>query len=134
MAVYEKPIVILNEDLAEGVYAASGSVCYFVNADIVQTPELGNDTYCIQLNASHNAMHHSGRQIIKISFNQAVTYETSGAIEVVGSGSNVLFLTYDYHANNVENMGLGHLYVKSGASLVITNVSCTYCNEDCGIH
>ena len=42
--VYEKPIVVVNEDLAEGVYTASGD-CYNVSAVIVQTPELGNETY-----------------------------------------------------------------------------------------
>lgn len=131
--VYEKPIVVVNEDLAEGVYAASGD-CYSVSAVIVQTPELGNDTYCIQMDATHNASHHSGQQIMKIVFNQPVEHIKSGAVFVSGSGSNTLVLTYDYHANNSEFMGLGHLYVKSADALGIINANCTHCNEDCSIH
>lgn len=134
MEKYQKPVAITIDDTAEGVYAASGSGCYNVNAEIVQTPMLGNETYCIQLNAVHNASHHSGKQVIKISFNQVVTYEHSGAVNVTGSGTNTLFLTYNYHSNNIENIGLGHLYIKGNAGLAITSAECVECNEDCGVH
>lgn len=134
MKNYEKPLVVINEDVAEGIYMASGSNCYTVTARIVQAPELGQDSYCIQMDATHFANHHSGQQIVKINFNQPVTYVTSSAVSVKGDGSSELFLEYAYHANFTESMGLGHLYVKSDMNLTILGITCTYCNEDCGIH
>lgn len=131
--VYEKPVIEILDETAEGVYAASGD-CYTVSAVIVQAPELGNEAYCIQMDATHNASHHSGQQILKVTFNQPVEHIKSGAILVSGSGTNVLILTYDYHANNFEFMGLGHLYVKSGDALSLISAECTYCNQDCSIH
>ena len=66
MMNYEKPIVLANEDVAEGVYAASGagvgSDCYTVSAYITQTPEIGNETYCIHMDAVHAADQHSTQQ------------------------------------------------------------------------
>lgn len=134
MKKYEKPIIHVNEDLAEGVYAASG--CFSSNAQIVQTPELGNNTYCVNLTASHaaNDNHHSSTQKFEIIFNQPVTYKSSNAIYCQGSGSNTLVLEYDYHANNVESIGLGNIYLESGDALSIISCTNVYCNLDCGIH
>ena len=39
MRKYEKPIAVVNSNLAEGVYAASG--CYTATASIHQTPDGG---------------------------------------------------------------------------------------------
>ena len=41
MKDYVKPVVLVNEELAEGVYAASGSDCYTVTTNIHQRPETG---------------------------------------------------------------------------------------------
>lgn len=43
MRDYMKPVVIVNSEVSEGVYAASGSAdeCYTVNAYIHQRPQLG---------------------------------------------------------------------------------------------
>ena len=38
MKKYEKPVVMINEELAEGVYAASGATCYLVNSFGCQNP------------------------------------------------------------------------------------------------
>lgn len=38
MVKYSKPMVIVDQGLAEGVYAASGTGCYTVTAKIHQTP------------------------------------------------------------------------------------------------
>lgn len=40
MRKYVKPIAVVNSNLAEGVYAASGD-CYTVSANITQTPAEG---------------------------------------------------------------------------------------------
>lgn len=138
MKNYEKPIILTNEELAEGVYAGSGS-CYTFKAEIVQKPSTGMDYYTIQVDGRHAATdnHHSSERTVVIVFNQNVTYKESNAKTVTGSGTNTLSLTYvdgysgSYHNNGSDNIGLGHLTLWSDAGLAITKVYCTYCNEDC---
>lgn len=131
---YEKPIVLVNEELAEGVYAASG--CYTVSAYITQTPETGRENYCIHMDAVHDATHHSTQQVVDLAFNQSVNYEWCNAANCScsGSGTSKLTLTFEYHANNTENHGLGDVYVTSGDGLAITGVQCTGCNMTCAQH
>ena len=43
MRKYEKPIAVVNSNLAEGVYAASG--CYTATASIHQTPDAVSYTH-----------------------------------------------------------------------------------------
>lgn len=59
MKGYIKPMVIKSEDVAESVYMASGSECYTVNVRFTQLPQLGNEVYIMQIDAAHNASHHS---------------------------------------------------------------------------
>ncbi len=141
MKNYEKPIVVVNEDLAEGVYAASGD-CYTFTARITQSPEVGQPYYIIQMDGVHAAQdnHHSTSRTMKISFNMPVTYISSQAASVSGSGSTVLHLTYTdgvncdkgaYHNNGSDNIGLGNLTVQAEAGLAIQGISCTYCDNAC---
>lgn len=134
MKTYEKPYVLVNEELAEGVYAASG--CYTAEAYIHSTPQEGRGNYLIQLNATHAASdnHHSGMQTLEITFNQPVDYVSSQAQNVFGSGSTRLTLEYNYHSNGYDNIGLGDVCVTSDAGLAVSGVRCTYCNGDCGQH
>ncbi|MBQ0112305.1 MAG: hypothetical protein KBT03_04160 [Bacteroidales bacterium] len=133
MRHYEKPIVIFNNDIAEGVYMASGDNCYTVTANITQKPELGRPNYCVKMNASHNANHHATQQQVMISFNLPVTYVSSNATTIWGNGTNNLILIFEYHSNNVDNIGLGELYVSADEGLAILNVSAN-CNESCDWH
>ena len=48
---YSKPVVTIDIDLAEDVYAASR--CYTVSAYIHQKPETGRGDYRIQVNGQH---------------------------------------------------------------------------------
>ncbi len=139
MKNYERPIVMINEDLAEGVYAASGD-CYTVTAHITQGPGLAAvlEYYVIQLDGVHDAKdgHHSSTRVIRVVFNKNVTYRSSNAESVSGSGSNVLDLTYvqgngSYHNNASDTLGLGNLSVDAEVGLAIESVSCTYCSRSC---
>ena len=137
MKNYEKPIIITNEEIAEGVYAASGD-CYTFKARIVQTPATGLPYYVIQIDGKHNALdgHHSNNRTVKITFNQPVTYVESMAKSCSGSGTNMLSLEYEgtngsYHNNAVENIGLGDLKVTSAEGLAITDTFCTFCAQAC---
>lgn len=140
MTNYEKPIVLSNEDLAEGVYAASGvpgsgADCYTVTAYIHQTPETGRGDFRIQVNAVHAALddHHSGKQVLVLYFNQAVTYKGSNGTLDGGDGTASISIAYAYHNNAYDNVGLGDVIVESDAGLSVTGAQ-LICNHDCGQH
>ena len=124
--MYEKPTVIKSNDLAEGVFMASGgtgSGCYTTTARIHQKPETGRGDYRIQIDAKHDAAHHSTHQVLTISFNEAVQYSWSNGTLKSGDGTNTLVVEYKYHNNGNDNIGLGDLIVVADAGLAITSVS-----------
>lgn len=139
MESYAKPILIDNDESFEGVYAASGAVagadCYTVTAYIHQTPETGRGDYRIQVDGKHAATdsHHSGVQVLTLSFNQPVEYSESQGTLVSGSGTAVINIQYSYHNNAVDNIGLGDVVVKSDQGLAVTGAVLS-CNYDCGQH
>lgn len=128
--LYSKPVVLLNEDLAEGVYAASGGVassdCWTADAYIHQTPETGRNDYRIQVNAYHtNPENHRSGAIVTIVFNQSVTVTNAGGGSQVygnstGSTISVKFDIGTYNSN--ESKGWGDLTVTSGDGLEIVDV------------
>ena len=106
MRKYEKPIAVVNSNLAEGVYAASG--CYTATASIHQTPDGGDHT--------------KEAQTLTITFNQSVTYESSNGTLASAATGTTLVINYKYHQNPQDNIGLGDLAVTSGAGLAINDV------------
>lgn len=138
MMNYEKPVVLANEDVAEGVYAASGTGggenCYTVGAYITQTPQTGNERYTIHVDGQHNSStHHSTGQVLVLSFNMPVTYNWSNGTCVGGDGTAELRISYSYHNNGVDNIGLGDVYVVAGDGLSVTS-SRLECNYSCDQH
>ncbi len=135
MKEYVRPVVLENEDLAEGVYAASGDRCYEVTVNIHQKPETGRGNYRMQLNATHNAedQHHSTAQRLTRVFNLPVEVVSCDQSEVSGSGTNTLNISYSYHNNPSENIGLGNLTVVADAGLAVTSAK-LWCNETCNQH
>lgn len=140
MKNYERPVVLLNEELAEGVYAGSGD-CYTFNIKKVQSPEQGRNNYKFQIDGTHAATdgHHSTMRHVVVEFNQPVEYVSSLAEQVSGSGTCVLTLEYykgngSYHNNANEYIGLGDLVVVSGEGLEATKIYCVYCDHTCDQH
>ena len=125
MREYKKPVVTVDNELAEGVYAASGAGCYTATAWIHQRPQTGRDDYRIQVNGRHSADHTKEAQILTISFNQNVTYVSGGAGLISGNGTNTLTVRLSYHQNPTDNIGFGDLVVTSDTGLAITSVSIT---------
>ena len=123
MREYAKPVVTVDNGLAEGVYAASG--CYTASAYIHQTPEPGREDYRIQVNGQHKADHTKNAQVLTISFNKSVTYVSSNGILSSGNGTPTLKIKFSYHQNPTDRIGLGELVVKADAGLEITGVSIT---------
>jgi len=134
-AKYEKPIVLVNGEHAEGVYMASGdgtmtegnesSGCYTASAYIHQKPETGRDSYVIQVNGRHDAGHNCNKQVLHLHFNQPVTYLSSNGKLKSGDGTANIHIDYSYWNNHTDNIGLGDVYVKAGPGLAITGVSIT---------
>jgi hypothetical protein len=133
MKNYEKPIILKNEETAEGVYTASGSDCYTVTANIRQRPQEGRGDYRIQVNAQHAASHHSTQQILILNFNQAVTYSGSNGTLVSGNGTTTLRIQFGYHNNNSEGIGMGDVIVISDPGLALTG-AVLQCNQSCAMH
>ena len=134
MKNYVKPVVLANEELAEGVYAASGD-CYTISGYIHQTPQTGRGDYRIQFDGKHaaNDGHHSGKQTLIVSFNMPVVYKGSNGTLVSGDGTNTLSIDYSYHNNASDNIGLGDVIVEADAGLAVVGSTLT-CNYDCGQH
>lgn len=139
MREYVSPVIIPNEELAEGVYAASGAVvgsdCYTVTARIHQTPETGRGDYRIQVDGVHAASdnHHSGEQVLTLAFNMPVSYKSSNGALMSGDGTASLSIVYNYHNNGVDNIGLGDIVVESDTGLAVMGARLD-CNHDCGQH
>lgn len=123
MTNYESPVILRTEELAEGVYLASG--CYTASAYIHQTPQSGSGEYRIQVNGQHSVDHTKEAQTLTISFSLPVTYTSSGGSLVSGSGTNTLVINYNYHQNPTDNIGLGDLVVQADAGLAVTSVNIT---------
>lgn len=80
MKNYEKPVLLVNEELAEGVYAASGSGCWSVGVSFTSHA----DKCEVEINGTHTnssaAPHTANLQVI-ITFNKQLT-----------TGSNIVTL------------------------------------------
>ena len=125
MREYKKPVVTVDNELAEGVYAASGAGCYTASAYIHQTPQTGRGDYRIQVNGHHSADHTREAQVLTISFNQNVMYVSGGSGLISGNGTTTLKVQLSYHQNTNDNIGFGDLVVTSDPGLAITGVSIT---------
>lgn len=128
MKQYSKPMISINNGMAEGVYTASGerdTGCYTATAYIHQTPQTGRGDYRIQVNGQHSSDHTKESQILTISFNQNVTYVSGGTGLISGNGTTTLKIKLSYHQNPNDNIGFGDLVVTSDAGLAISSVSIT---------
>lgn len=123
MINYERPLVVVSEDVVEGVYLASG--CFTATARITQYPETGRMNYVIQVDAQHQSNHNSNNQELTITFNQPVkcTAVDGQGGTIVSNNSATLVLRYTYFSNWTQSIGFGNLTVEAGAGLAILTVS-----------
>lgn len=134
MRKYVKPIAVVNSNLTEGVYAASGD-CYTVSAYITQTPAVGRQYYVVHVDGSHAATdgHHSTQQMLTLTFNKPVTYDSSNGTLTGGDGTSSINISYSYHNNASDNIGLGDVNVRAEAGLAVTGAVLS-CNHKCTQH
>lgn len=134
MKNYERPIVMINEDLAEGVYAHSGltgTTCYKVIVkEIKQEMQDGRMNYCIQFDAEHTASHHGHRQHLVITFDRNVEWVSGGTL-CSGDNTKTLVIDYSYHQNYTDKIGNGALYVYTSDATLAVVSAIMECNEEC---
>ena len=137
MKTYEKPVVMVNEEVAEGVYASSGCLVATFEGDnptvyIASRPQPDDleQVYTIEVGGTHimpegAAFHKSGTQTVYITFNQAVTHDGVTSTTITSSCTNTL-------NNDNENFGWGitKVYYDGDEELEIIGVttSCTPTN------
>lgn len=84
MNTYEKPVIKMNEEVAEGVYAASGSDCWDVSVDF--TPHA--DKVEVQISAYHtnSTEPHKANLSVTIEFNKPIN---GGSSTILSTGANI---------------------------------------------
>lgn len=119
MNEYMKPTVLLNEDLSEGVYAASGDNCIQVSSWYDNTD--GTNIHRLVFKLVHSG-HQSYGQTVTATLSTDVTIvETPG--DVTGSVSgNVVTLTRN---NQLNDTGITEIWVKFSAATQPTVLSAT---------
>lgn len=123
MKNYERPTVIVNDDKSEGIYAASG--CYEVKATMHQQVQDGRTDYRIQIDGKHNADHTNDYQLLTVTFDRPVTYRFSNGTLQGSASGNTISVSYNYHNNQKDNIGLGDLIVSCDTMPKIVSVSLT---------
>lgn len=101
MSKYLKPIVLVNEDLAEGVYAASGD-CWSVEVTSAQDDAGGYHNFRVHAVHSASAEHISSKTVITVVFSDIVTAATFEGFDVSVSG-NTVTLTRETHGNSYQS-------------------------------
>ncbi|MBP3352201.1 MAG: hypothetical protein J6L65_07365 [Lachnospiraceae bacterium] len=126
MKKYERPVVMVNEELAEGVYAASG--CWTSGAENHQTRATGRDNFCFQVSANHIDEKHVGPFVVTVYFDKAVSviswdgYEYLGVkgVEATEHSFHINQYNQQNYCNGNEKFGAGGLYVTSSDADVLS--------------
>ncbi|MBR5179706.1 MAG: hypothetical protein IKW90_13030 [Lachnospiraceae bacterium] len=126
MKNYVSPVILDNEELAEGVYASgSGDGCWTLTIKrFDQAPEVGMDCYVVHFEATHNATdnHSSNSQIFVFNFSADVEFndeKTSSVDLYAGDGTSTLKVKRNNFGNPTgEFVGISDLYVKCKDSSV----------------
>ena len=134
MKNYVSPVILDNEELAEGVYAtgsgATGS-CYVITEKTVnQENTTGRyDWRCI-IAADHvkEADHITHGQVLVVTFNQSVEYVSSnGSLEGSNTGTT-LKVRYNYTNNPNDHIRFADLIVRASLG---ANLAIDYARFDC---
>lgn len=116
MKKYEKPIVMINEDLAEGVYAASGAPAGYDSSDcwvIIHNGETSNSVPSesareFQFNANHASLDvgHAPDSVWVVNFSQTITevVSCSGLYTEISGDTVYVYRKWD-NKNELEEWG-----------------------------
>ncbi len=126
MSNYEKPVILVNEELAEGVYAASGN-CWSASAKSVQDWNGSHHVFEISLTHSTAVEHISKGATIELSFNSAIT-DAYSEFPASFSGNQVTVIR-NSHANayNSGDNATFKVWVKAADEATTKSLSAVGC-------
>ena len=135
MKKYEKPVVLINEEWAEGVYAASGE-CWTVSVTMSQPDAGGYARFRVKA-SDPNAGHISDKTVITINFNKAVTSAKFEGFSVSCNGS-VVTLTRESHGN-AEKSGENYdcdlsVWAEDHQNLAVVGEVGIYCEKSVSVN
>lgn len=97
MKNYEKPMVIINEELAEGVYAASG--CWSISTSRIE--DKGSGWFFAYITVTHDDVAHNGDAIMTVTFSEPVTLRNANYKALTSGESSV----HSFSRSNPINAG-----------------------------
>lgn len=98
MKGYEKPIAVINDELSEGVYAASGTAdCWTVDAKSVQDWNGSHHVFEVRIVHSDKVEHISSASTVTLTFSNTIT-DAYSEFSCSHSGNSVT-ITRTLHAN-----------------------------------
>lgn len=115
MKTYVKPMALVNNELAEGVYMASGmtgSDCYHADVILESEPAVGKSYYTFRIKPTHAGDHPTDREEVVISFNTPVKFISSEGTYISGDNSSTLHILYGRYNNPNESGDFGIVNVQ----------------------
>lgn len=103
MKYYEKPIVLANEELAEGVYAASGGNCWEPSIFSVQDYVDGKHVFEVHNSHTTSVEHISAGYTVQITCSAPVTSASAENNWACSISGNVVTVTRTSHANGYKS-------------------------------
>ena len=102
--MYKKPLILVNDDLAEGVYAASGAGdCWAVSGRSVQDWNGSHNVFEMCAVHSKDAAHNTTQVVYTYTFSAPVTNAyAEGGLDCQYSG-NTVTVTRNLHANGYHS-------------------------------
>lgn len=142
MKAYVKPMILANDELAEGVYAASGD-CWTVTR-VTSTQEWDGSNHVFEIGCSHSqeAVHISTVQRFKLVFSQTITnaYSNDNGVTVTSFEGNTVYIERNGHGNAYESGETASFKVRVKAAdeattkaISCTSASCTYCDHQTNV-
>lgn len=119
MKEYERPVVLLNADLAEGVYTASGVSCLSVSSWLDGTD--GSGIYRVVFKVEHTGHQSYGQTVTAVMSTNVSIAEAPEDVTAEASG-NIVTLVRN---NQLNDAGLTEIWVKLSAAVQPTVVEAT---------
>lgn len=134
MKYYEKPIVLANEELAEGVYAASGGNCWAPTITSVQDYVDGKHVFEVGNSHSTDVEHISESYTIEITCSAPVTVASVENDWPCSFSGNVVTVTRTSHANGYKSGDVTtfKVWIGTGDEATTRSLTATITCTDCG--
>lgn len=131
MKDYVKPIVLSNEELAEGVYAASGGIpegdCWTVEAYSVQDWNGSHHVFEVHAVHSNQYKHISTETVVTLTFSQNVVSVGNEKEFPSTYNGNTVTITRTLHANGYQSgdQYTFKVWVSTGDETTTKAITCT---------